>query len=165
MKLIKLWEADLDKAYALHQTFEQDENGFMNSAYGLSFEEFKDYVKTRENHSQGIGLPEGYVSDTVYILEDQQQYVGIFNFRHSLNDFLREGAGHISYGISKEYRGQGYASNGLKLLIDLIKDDLIEDEIYMSVCKYNTASLKTQLKNGAYIHHEDDQHYYTRIKI
>ena len=25
-------------------------------------------------------------------------------------------------------------------------------------------SLKTQLKNGAYIHHEDDKEYFTRVK-
>ncbi len=39
-----------------------------------------------------------------------------------------------------------------------------EDEIYMSVHKDNPASLKVQLKNGAYIHHENDKEYYTRIK-
>ena len=31
--------------------------------------------------------------------------------------------------------------------------------------KHNLASLKTMLKNNAYIHHEDEDHYYTRIKI
>ena len=39
-----------------------------------------------------------------------------------------------------------------------------EDEIYMSVHKDNPASLKVQMKNGAYIHHEDEQEIYTRIK-
>lgn len=41
---------------------------------------------------------------------------------------------------------------------------LTEDEIYLSVHKENIASLKAQLKNGAYIHHEDEKEYYTRIK-
>ena len=41
---------------------------------------------------------------------------------------------------------------------------LPEDEIYMSVHKDNPVSLKTQLKNGAYIQHENDKEYFTRIK-
>lgn len=41
---------------------------------------------------------------------------------------------------------------------------LPEDEIYMSVHKDNPASLKVQLKNGAYIHHEDEKEFYTRVK-
>ena len=50
-------------------------------------------------------------------------------------------------------------------MISIAKDIIEEDEIYLSVRKSNGASLKVQLKNGAYIHHEDDKEYYTRIKI
>jgi hypothetical protein len=39
-----------------------------------------------------------------------------------------------------------------------------EDEIYMSVHKDNPASLRVQIKNGAYVHHEDEKEFYTRIK-
>lgn len=38
MKLIKLWDADLQKAYELQNTFDKNEHGFVNNAYGLSFE-------------------------------------------------------------------------------------------------------------------------------
>ena len=38
-----------------------------------------------------MDLPEGFVPDTTYVLEDEGNYVGVFNFRHYLNDFLREG--------------------------------------------------------------------------
>ena len=51
------------------------------------------------------------------------------------------------------------------MMISIAKDIIEEDEIYMSVRKENRASLKVQLNNGAYIHHEDDKEYYTRIKI
>ena len=40
-----------------------------------------------------------------------------------------------------------------------------ENEIYMSVRKDNPASLKVQMKNGAYIHHEDERKLYTGIKF
>ena len=36
-------------------------------------------------------------------------------------------------------------------------------EVYMSVNKDNPASLRVQIKNGAYIHHENKTEYFTRI--
>lgn len=164
MQLIKLWEADVEKAYELQMSFEKDENGFMNAAYGLSFEEFKGYVEKRKGWSSGVGLPEGFVPDTVFVLEDEGNYVGIFNMRHHLNDFLESGAGHLGFGISKKYRQKGYATKGLALLLEEAKKIGIE-EVYLSVNKDNPYSLKAQLKNGAYIHHEDELEYYTRIKL
>ncbi|MDY3602958.1 hypothetical protein [Enterococcus faecium] len=44
MKLIKLWEADLKKAYQLQTSFGPNENGFINNAYGYTFAEFLDYA-------------------------------------------------------------------------------------------------------------------------
>lgn len=165
MKLIKLWDADVKKAYELQNSFNKDEHGFVNNAYGLSFKGFKNYVKMQEDYSRGLHLPDGYVPATVYILEAYDEYVGIFNLRHYLNDFLRNGPGHIGYGISPKYRNKGYASEGLRLVIETAKDIVPEDEIYFSVHKDNPYSLKVQLKNGAYIHHEDEKEYYTRINI
>lgn len=165
MKLIKLWEADLDKAYALQNSFlKKEENGFINAGYGLSREEFEEYVRRREANSRGLQLPEGYVPATVYILENEDgEYVGIFNFRHCLNDFLRNGSGHIGYGIRPAYRGRGYATEGLRLMLRIAEKVIPEDEIYMSVHKDNPASLKVQMKNGAYIHGETEREYLTRI--
>lgn len=165
MKLIELWNADLKKAYELQNTFSPDEKGFVNNAFGFSFEEFQKYVRQNEDYSHGTGLPEGYVPATVFILEDNGTYVGIFNLRHYLNDFLRNGPGHIGYGISPTYRRKGYASEGLRLTIKKAKEIIPENEIYLSVHKDNPASLKVQEINGAYIHHEDDKEYYTRIPI
>ena len=36
-------------------------------------------------------------------------------------------------------------------------------EVYMSVNKDNQASLRVQIKNGAYIHHENEKEYFTRV--
>ena len=56
---------------------------------------------------------------------------------------------------------------GVKLLeMAVIKASKIipEDEIYLRVEKSNAPSLKCMLKIGGYIHHEDEEHYYVRIK-
>ena len=132
----------------------------------LSREEFEKVVLPRLiNNSKGIDLPEGHVPGTEFFLWEDDEIVGLFRIRHELNDFLANGPGHIGYGIKKEYRGRGYATKGLALTIEKAKEIIKEDEIYMSVHKDNPASLQVQLKNGAYIHHEDDKEYYTRIKL
>lgn len=165
MQLIKLWEADLKKAYDLYQSIPEEENGFMNEAYGLTFEEFLAFVQKRKDYSMGLNMREGRVKSSDYILEDEGNYVGLFKLRHQLNEVLINGSGHIGFGISETYRGKGYASKGLALLIEIAKEIVPEDELYMAVYKDNIASLKAQQKNGAYIHHEDDIDYFTRIKI
>ena len=164
MRLVPLWEADEERAYDLQMSFPPEENGFVNAACGLAREEFGAYVQRRKGWSQGEGLPEGYVPDTVYVLEnDDGDYVGLVNLRHRLNDALRQGAGHIGYGIRKEYRGRGYATAALALALKEAWKIVPEEEIYLSVHKDNPASLKVQLRNGARVDHEDGVEYYTRI--
>ncbi len=159
------WE-DIEQEYIFITEQPADENGFTNKYEGVSREEFEKVVLPRLiNNSKGIDLPEGHVPETEFFLWDDDKIVGLFRIRHELNDFLRDGAGHIGYGIKKEYRGKGYATKGLALTIEKAKEIIKEDEIYMSVHKDNPASLQVQLKNGAYIHHEDDKEYYTRIKL
>lgn len=156
---------DIEKEYEFITNTPEDENGFTNNGSGCTYDEFKnDILPGYINCSKGINLPEGWVPGTEYFLWDDDKIVGLFRIRHYLNDFLREGAGHIGYGIKKDCRGKGYATKGLKLTIAKAWEIIPEDEIYMSVHKGNPASLKVQQNNGAYIHHEDDNEYYTRIK-
>ena len=82
-----------------------------------------------------------------------------------LNDALRNGAGHIGYGIRRDARGRGLAKAGLKLLLETVGHLIDEDEAYLAVNKTNPASLHVMLANGAYIHHEDEAEYYTRIPL
>lgn len=162
MKLIRVQDSDYRKTYELYMTFPENENGFVNNVYGYDFEKFLEWIEMKRKWSLGKELPAGFVADTTFVLEDNDEYVGVFNLRHYLNDFLREGPGHIGYGVSEKYRGKGYATEGLRLTLGKAREIGIH-EAYLSVNKNNPASLKVQLKNGAYIHHEDEKEYYTRI--
>lgn len=162
MELIRVQDSDYRKTYDLYMTFPENENGYMNNVYGYDYEKFLKWIEMKRNWSMGKGLPEGFVADTTYVLSDEGTYVGVFNLRHYLNDFLREGPGHIGYCISKEYRGRGYATKGLELTLEKARQHCIH-EVYMSVNKDNPASLRVQIKNGAYIHHENETEYFTRI--
>lgn len=162
MELIRVQDSDYRKTYELYMTFPENENGYMNNVYGYNYEQFLQWIEKKRNWSMGKELPEGFVPDTTYVLSDGGKYVGVFNLRHCLNDFLREGPGHIGYCISKQYRGKGYATKGLELTLEKARQMCIH-EVYMSVNKDNPASLRVQVKNGAYIHHENDKEYFTRI--
>ncbi|SEI52666.1 Predicted acetyltransferase [Lachnospiraceae bacterium A10] len=164
MELVRVQDSDYRKTYELYMSFPKDENGYINSVYGYNYEQFLEWIEKKRNWSLGKELPEGFVPDTTYVLVDEGVYVGVFNLRHHLNDFLREGPGHIGYCVSKKYRGNGYATKGLGLTLEKAKQMGIQ-EVYMSVNKDNPASLRVQMKKGAYIHHENDEEYFTRIDV
>lgn len=157
---------DVEKEYRFLKDTPTYENGFENKYYDFSYEEFMNRALQQIiKFSKGIDLPNGYVPETLYFLWVDDNIVGLFKVRHYLTDSLRNGAGHIGYGIHKNYRGKGYASKGLALAIEKAKDIIKENEIYLSVHIDNPASLKVQLNNEAYIHHSDEKEHYTRIKI
>ena len=157
---------DIEKEYEFITNRPENENGFENHNFGCSRKDFENEILPRFiNYSKGIGLKDGHVPQTYLFLWDDDTIVGMFKLRHFLNEFLANGAGHIGYGIKKEYRGKGYATEGLRLALEKAREIVKEDEVYMSVNKDNPASLRVQLKNGAYIHHEDENEFYTRIPL
>lgn len=164
MRLIGAWDGDFERAYALFQRFEVNENGFENPAAGMGRDEFAAYLQSLKDMADGVGLEPGWVAASKFILvNDEGDYVGIVNLRHELTEALRAGAGHIGYGIAPEYRGRGYATEGLRLVLIEARERFGIREAYLSVNKDNPASLAVQRHLGARIDHEDDDHYYTRI--
>lgn len=157
--------ADAEAIYACLQEL-PSENGFGNDGYGLSYEEFvNDFIPHCERCAKGIGLKPKHVPQGYYILFEDETAVGLFKLRPTLNDALRNGAGHIGYGIRQGYRGRGLGKAGLALMLEIAAPMLDEEEAYLSVNKTNPASLHVMLANGAYIHHEDEEEYYTRIPL
>ena len=105
------------------------------------------------------------VPDSYFFLRNDDEIVGLFKIRHYLNEFLRNGPGHMGYSILPDYRGKWYAKEGLKLAIEICNHLIKEDEIYFSVHKDNPVSLKVLEENGAYIVLETETEYLVRIKL
>lgn len=156
--------ADIEKEYLFVHDIPADENGFINDYPDIARPDFDDALDTLIANSNGEKLPEGYVPATTYFLWHDNDIAGEFQLRHHLCPSLIEGAGHIGYYIAPEYRGKGFATEGLRLIIEEAKQIVPEDEIYLRVRKSNPASLKVMQKNCGYIHHEDDESYFVRIK-
>ena len=141
-----------------------DENGFTNLWNGVSFEEFAGSALPRMlDFAQGKNLPDGYVPETFLFLWKDDEIVGQFRIRHYLCESLRTGAGHIGYYIGKRHRGHEYGREGLRLTLEIAREIIPEDEIYLRVSKDNPASLQVMLRNGGVIRQEDENKYYVRI--
>jgi len=156
---------DVQKEYAFVREIPENENGFTNAYFGASYEEFKAVCLPQMiAWSEGRNLPDGFVPETFLFLWEEDEIVGQFRIRHYLCPSLVEGGGHIGFFIRKDKRNRGLGKKGLLLTLEKARAIIPEDEIYLRVQKDNPASLRVMLSAGGYVHHEDEGHYYVRIK-
>ena len=140
------------------------ENGFGNSIYGLSYDEYKQSLIKRDNISKGIGLEDWMVPQNIYWLYIYGRPVGQGNLRHRLTDSLRIEGGHCGYGIAPSQRGKGYG----KLLLSLMKDEaraLGIDRMLITVYNDNPASIRVAVSNGGVIENVTDKRHYIWIDL
>ena len=138
--------------YEMLQGIENGENGFMNDVYGMSFEDFKTWLKNQDDYSLGQNLPEGWIPFTTYFLYDNDIPVGIGRVRHETSEYLQKviGAGEIGYGISKKFRGMGYGNILFQEILKKCKDFGYQ-KITLFPHKNNQPTIKIMLKNGGKI--------------
>ena len=165
LQLRKMNYKDIKQQWEYVTVLPADENGLTNPYEGVSFEEYeKNVLPTLMMHEHPINMPDWFVPETYYYLWDDETLIGEFRIRHYLTEALKNGAGHIGYSVGKQYRGKGYGTKGLSMILDIAKKIVPEDEIYLRVLKDNEPSYKAIKKNGAYIASEDESHYLMRVK-
>ena len=150
---LKQLSLDMGKAeYDMLQEIPAVENGFTNPAYGLSYDEYKEWLRITDNNSIGKDLPEGWIPFTTYILYIDDIPVGYGRVRHSSSEYLETvvGAGNLGYGIAKKHRGKGYGSI---LFTELLKKskEIGYTEIKLFPMKSNEPTVRIMLKNGGQI--------------
>ena len=164
MELRKINMHDAPAQWEYTTALPADENGLTNPYHGVSFEEYREKVlPALISYEHPVNMPDWFVPETYYYLWDGDRLVGEFRIRHYLTDALRTGAGHIGYSILKSARGKVYGTEGLRLTVQIAKEIIPEDEIYLRVNKDNIASQKVMIKNGARVAGEDESHLFLRI--
>lgn len=164
LQLRKCNRQDAAAQWAYVTALPANENGLTNPYHGVSYQDYVETVLPEQiSHEHPVNMPDWFVPETYYYLWDGDRLVGEFRIRHYLTRALQEGAGHIGYSIRREDRGKGYGTAGLKLTLEIARQIVPEDEIYLRVNKDNPASRKVMLRNGAYQAGEDEDHYYMRI--
>lgn len=142
--------------YEMLQQIPANENGYSNSANGLSFEEYKAWLAAKELNSKRTEIEDGWkVPQSTFWLYVDGKPVGRGDIRHFLTEKLLQEGGNIGYAIVPGERNKGY---GTVLLRELIKEchKLSIVRALITVRNENTASIKVALANGGKIERTND---------
>lgn len=162
LRLKKLTPFDGRDVYALLQAM-PEENGFMNDAFGMPYEAFPTWLQRRDEESRGECLTPGYVPQTIFWCYRGETPVGYTKLRHYLNRYLREVGGHIGYGIAPAYRGRGYGTRMLRLVLAEAKTHGISEAL-VTIDSGNTASRRVAEKCGGVLQAEMNVQCYYLIR-
>ncbi len=131
LELRKMNLKDIKEQWEYVTALPKDENGLTNPYEGITFEEYEAAVLSElMMHENPVDMPEWFVPETYYYLWDDEVLVGEYRIRHYLTEALKIGAGHIGYSIKKEYRGRGYGTKGLAMVLDIAREIVPEDETH-----------------------------------
>ncbi len=149
--------------YNLLQEMPKNENGLINNAHGLSFEEFKGWLAGKQKDAEQEGIVDGWkVPSTTFWIYVDDTPVGFGNIRHFLTDALRKAGGNIGYGISPRYRGNGYGKELLRLLLDEAKK-LGMEKVLVTIHSDNLASQAVAIANGGEITEKTEERLFVWI--
>ena len=161
--MTELKKASLDDGrdvYEMLQEIPREENGLLNHAHGLSFEEFKAWLEKQVRLSALEGVTDGWkVPSTTYWLYADGVPVGFGKLRHFLTDALRREGGHIGYAVAPLCRGKGYGKELLRLLL-LEAAGLGIEKALVTIRPNNAPSLAVALSNGGVIAEQTDERVY-----
>lgn len=163
IQLKRLAIDDGNDIYCMLQEIPAEENGLINKANGLTFEEFKEWLIGKHADSEQIGIADGWkVPSTTYWLYVDGIPVGFGSVRQFLTDALRMAGGNIGYGIAPQYRGKGYGNEILSLLLkEAGKSGM--DKVLLTIHTDNAASIAVALANGGIITDKTDERIYIWI--
>ena len=148
IELRKLSVHDGRDIYEMLQEMPENENGFINSVHGKSYEEYQAWLQGAAKNAEQTGIVDGWkVPSTMFWLFEDGKPVGMGKVRHFLTDALREHGGNVGYGIRPSARGRGL---GKQLLARLIEEcrEIGVDQVLLTVQNHNTASLRVAAANG-----------------
>lgn len=165
IELKKLSINDGKDIYNLLQEMPKEENGLINKANGLSFEEFQAWLKAKQIESEQEGLIDGWkVPSTTFWLYVDGVPVGFGNLRHFLTEALSKAGGNIGYGIAPQFRGKGYGNILLKLLLQEARKIGLE-KVLVTIHLDNIPSQKVALANGGVISEKTEERYLIWIDL
>ncbi|MFM6940968.1 MAG: GNAT family N-acetyltransferase, partial [Candidatus Planktophila sp.] len=139
-------EDALDAARVHKAVKDLDDWEFLLSNY-VHDEEFCAYLDRVAAWKDESTVPEGKVPSTFLIAVIDGKIAGRLSIRHRLNEFLALVGGHIGYGVTPEFRGQGIAIYMLEYGVNFARELGIE-RVFISCHSENDASRRVIEKCG-----------------
>ena len=115
--------------------------------------DFAAFVYGLWGHSEGIGLPDGWVPETTYWLVLGGRILGVCHLRHRLTEALRDFGGHVGYAVRPSERNRGYATRMLKLVLAEARRRGL-GRVLITCNADNPASARVIRKNGGVLDSE-----------
>ena len=136
--------------YTMLQEIPAEENGLINKANGLTFDEYKEWLIVKQRDSEQEGIVDGWkVPSTTFWLYADGIPVGFGSVRHFLTEALRKAGGNIGYGIAPAFRGKGYGKELLRLLLNEAKKMGIDkNEVIVLGDSFNDYSMFIEFENS-----------------
>lgn len=148
LRLIRPTIEDKDRALEFKQEFFIHDEHVINGSEMLdninSYEDW--FASVKKNESEETVHPDWVVTDTFWAVDEENDIVGIIDFRHELKGFLVD-FGHSGYSVRPSERRKGYATKMLGLLKQYAKECGL-NELQLSVERSNAPSIKTIVSNG-----------------
>ena len=163
LEIRKLSIDDGRDIYEMLQELPADENGFLNSVQGKTFDEYKEWLRKSAKSSEQTGIVDGWkVPSTIFWLFENSRPVGFGKVRHFLTDALLENGGNVGCAIRPSERGHGLGTRLLALLIVECKKLGVE-KILLTIRNNNIPSIRAALANGGTIEKVTAEKHYIWI--
>ncbi|PWL72143.1 MAG: hypothetical protein DBY23_02315 [Bacillota bacterium] len=161
-KLVELNENMFKEIYEMYQDIPNGENGQTNDAYGLSEDEFKEYV-VKQIERKNNELTYDDTPTITYIMFVNERPVGFICLRTKIDDNCKKWSGNFYYQVRVSDRRKGYATKMLSLGLKELQK-LGFSEVYGQSSKGNIGSSKVIENNGGiFINEVNGTRYYKII--
>ena len=119
----------------------------------FEFDDFPALIERLRDHSQGKGLPDGFVANSTFWLVEDHQIIGVSNLRHEMTETLKSIGGHIGLGVRPSAQGRGVGKELLRLTLQRAWAMDIS-KAYLVCLKDNIASARVIQANGGVLEAE-----------
>ncbi|MCK2156477.1 GNAT family N-acetyltransferase [Exiguobacterium sp. 17-1] len=142
MKPTIAWEKEYR---AFLEDWRESGESIVPEVVGDTYEPLAAYFAEQEAEESEVSP--GRVTHSTYWMVDGQRIVGALNFRHDLTENLKLYGGHIGYGIRPSERKKGYATTGLRLVLEEARQRGL-DQVLLTCGVENLASRRVIVANG-----------------